>query len=216
MQHKLVHFLHSPSLAVNLGVCTIWIRLGYAVMFSFAITQPIPDDSLCKIFMSEPSAKKQKTKANVQIPSAIKLQEKFMVEQRRHFHQHPELSFQEVETAKHIAGILRKWGLTVYEKIGRTGVVGVLKGGKGEGPCVMLRADMDALPLQEIDSSLNGSYKSKVKDVMHACGHDGHMAILLGACKALVAVQNQLKGHVKFCFQPAEEGYGGAKVMIED
>eukprot|EP00457_Paulinella_chromatophora_P008002 gb/GEZN01008029.1/.p1 GENE.gb/GEZN01008029.1/~~gb/GEZN01008029.1/.p1 ORF type:complete len:413 (-),score=61.80 gb/GEZN01008029.1/:236-1474(-) len=165
--------------------------------------------------MSEPVSKKQKTEVTpaIHAPPEIKEQETYMVEQRRHFHKYPELSFQEVKTAKHIADQLRNMGMQVYEKIGRTGVVAVLKGEKGAGPCILLRADMDALPLQE---TADKEYKSVNKDVMHACGHDGHMAILLGAAKALCLKKASLKGHVKFCFQPAEEGYHGAREMIQD
>lgn len=136
-----------------------------------------------------------------------------MVENRRWFHAHPELSFQEVNTALHIAEILRSYGIEeIYERIGRTGVVGIIKGGK-PGPCIALRADIDALPIIETATI---DYKSKNEGVMHACGHDGHITGLLAAAKLLWAERAQLAGTVKLIFQPAEEGYGGAPEMIKD
>jgi amidohydrolase len=138
---------------------------------------------------------------------------------RRAFHAAPELSFQEVQTAADVASILRSFGMTeVFERCGRTGVVGLIRGGGGDGPCILLRADMDALPLQESGSPavLAGGFVSLTPGVMHACGHDGHMASLLGAAKVLWGMRGSLRGTVKLCFQPAEEGYGGAREMIKD
>lgn len=134
---------------------------------------------------------------------------------RRHFHSTPELSFQEVATAARIAAELRSYpGIdAVLEGCGRTGVVGLIHGGAGAGPCIAMRADMDALPIQE-ESAL--PYASKTASVMHACGHDGHCAGLLAAAKVLAARKASLRGTVKLMFQPAEEGYGGAKEMIAD
>lgn len=139
----------------------------------------------------------------------------WMVQLRRHFHAHPELSFQEHATAERIAEELR--GLPgvsdVVEGCGRTGVVALIRGGAGPGPCVLLRADMDALPLQETGDC---PFISTKPGVMHACGHDAHVAALLGAAKVLGAAAAGLRGVVKLCFQPAEEGFGGAREMIKD
>ena len=135
-----------------------------------------------------------------------------IVATRRHIHQRPELAFAEYETAKLIAEQLTAMGMEVATEVGRTGVVGLLHGAV-EGPCIALRADMDGLPIQETGDL---SFKSQNEGVMHACGHDGHMAILLGAAKVLSDMRDQLRGSVKFIFQPAEEGGGGARFMIED
>ena len=139
----------------------------------------------------------------------------FMVQLRRHFHAHPELSFQEHATAARVAEVLR--GLPgvseVKEGVGRTGVVAMIYGGAGAGPCIGLRADMDALPLQETGDC---PFISQSPSVMHACGHDGHMAALLGAASALGATAASLRGSIKLIFQPAEEGFGGAREMIQD
>ncbi len=131
---------------------------------------------------------------------------------RREFHQNPELGFEEVETAKKVADYLTRLGLDVETGIARTGVVGILKGDL-PGPVIALRADMDALPIIE---KTGVEYASKVSGKMHACGHDGHMAMLLGTAKILSQLRSQLKGTVKFIFQPAEEGLGGAQPMIEE
>jgi len=131
---------------------------------------------------------------------------------RRDFHKHPELSFQEKRTSEIVAKKLESYGIEVLRHIGKTGVVGILKGDK-PGPCIALRADMDALPIQETSDVV---YKSVNKGVMHACGHDAHTAMLLGAAEVLSKLKSKIKGTVKFIFQPAEEGYGGAKFMIED
>ncbi|GAB6935189.1 N-acetyl amino acid acetylase SndC [Calditerricola yamamurae] len=136
-----------------------------------------------------------------------------MVGWRRHFHMHPELSFQEVETPKRIAELQRSFGLAVREGVGGRGVVAVLEGAS-PGPTVALRADFDALPIQD---EKEVPYRSRVPGVMHACGHDAHTAILLGVAKALCAVRDRLPGRVVFIHQFAEEVTpGGAKAMIED
>lgn len=132
---------------------------------------------------------------------------------RRKIHAEPELSFKEFNTAKFVAAELRKMGLSVRTHVGGNGVVGILEG-KKEGKVVALRADMDALPvLEEVDLP----FKSKNVGVMHACGHDTHVAMLLGAAMLLSKRREELCGTVKFLFQPAEEdgGIGGAKPMIE-
>jgi amidohydrolase len=130
---------------------------------------------------------------------------------RRDFHSHPELGFCEVRTAGIIAKELCNSGLEVRTGVGGTGVVALLEGTK-PGPVVLVRADMDALPITE-DSS--AQYASQNPGVMHACGHDGHTAILLTVARILTAHRDQLSGTVKFMFQPAEEGMGGAEKMIE-
>lgn len=107
---------------------------------------------------------------------------------------------------------LAEFGIDVQTEVGRTGVVGTLTGNK-EGPCIALRADMDALPMQETGDA---EYKSVNDGVMHACGHDGHTAMLLGAAQVLSQKKDQINGSVKFIFQPAEEGDGGAQYMIKD
>ena len=144
---------------------------------------------------------------------------------RRDFHQNPELGNEEVRTAKIVADHLRKLGIEVQEKVAYTGVVGVLKGGK-PGPVVALRADMDALPVTErvdvpFKSNVMTEYNGQKTGVMHACGHDGHTAILMGVAEVLAGVRENLSGTVKFIFQPAEEGvYNGkpfgADLMIKE
>jgi amidohydrolase len=131
---------------------------------------------------------------------------------RRDFHMHPELGFEEVRTAAIVADRLRRLGYEVRTGVGQTGVVGILRSGK-PGQTILLRADMDALPLQE-ESGFD--YASTVAGKMHACGHDGHVAILLGAAQMIVERKDALAGSIVLCFQPAEEGKGGAKAMIED
>ena len=130
---------------------------------------------------------------------------------RRDFHQHPELSFKEYRTAETISKYLDSFGINHNTNIGKTGIVGEIN--FGDGPTIALRADMDALPIQETG---NLEYKSKNEGVMHACGHDGHMAILLGAANVLSQSKIIKQGKVRFIFQPAEEGGGGARYMIED
>jgi amidohydrolase len=130
---------------------------------------------------------------------------------RRDIHAHPELGFEEDRTAGLVADRLRAFGCEVHTGIGKTGVVGVLRVGGGKG-AVGLRADMDALPIQEANSF---AHRSKRDGKMHACGHDGHTTMLLGAAKYLAETRN-FDGTVHFIFQPAEEGIGGAQAMIAD
>jgi amidohydrolase len=144
---------------------------------------------------------------------------------RRDIHQNPELSNRELRTAKLVADQLRKLGIEVKTGVAKTGVVGLLKGGK-PGPVVALRADMDALPvIEESDlpfkSTVKTEYLGQPVGVMHACGHDAHVAILLGVAEALAGVRDQIPGTVKFIFQPAEEGpppgeTGGAPLMVAE
>lgn len=131
---------------------------------------------------------------------------------RRDLHEHPETGFEEDRTSDLIASLLASWDIEVHRDIGGTGVVGVLEGQGGEGKTIGLRADMDALPIQE-ETSL--SYRSKFDGRFHGCGHDGHVAILLGAARYLAETRD-FPGRVIFIFQPAEEGLGGAKAMLED
>ena len=131
---------------------------------------------------------------------------------RRDFHQHPELGFEEFETGKKVANFLANLGIEVQTGVAKTGVLGVLRGGK-PGPVIALRADMDALPIVE---KTGAEYASTVEGKSHACGHDGHTAILLGVAKVLNELRAELPGTIKFIFQPAEEGPGGALPMIEE
>lgn len=135
-----------------------------------------------------------------------------IINTRRDFHKYPELSFKEFRTSKIVAEKLKNFGIETKKNIGKTGVVGILKGEKN-GPTIALRADMDALPIQETNDI---SYKSVNKGIMHACGHDAHTAMLLGAAEALSKMRHEIKGEIRFIFQPAEEGFGGAKYMIKD
>ena len=139
---------------------------------------------------------------------------------RRDFHQHPELGNQETRTSKVIADELRKLGYEVTTGVAGTGVVGVLKGGR-PGPVVALRSDMDALPVTEqgdlpFRSKATANWNGQQVGVMHACGHDNHMAIQLGTATVLAKLRDRLPGTVKLIFQPAEEGPGGAEPMIKE
>ncbi|MEB2781877.1 amidohydrolase [Algoriphagus sp. C2-6-M1] len=148
-----------------------------------------------------------------------------VIEWRRDFHMHPELGNQEFRTAKKVADHLRSLGIEVTENVAVTGVVGILKGGK-PGPTVALRADMDALPVTERNDlpfkSINtATYNGQETGVMHACGHDSHIAILMGVAEVLASMKNDLEGTVKFIFQPAEEGVydaeiAGAELMVKE
>jgi hippurate hydrolase len=136
---------------------------------------------------------------------------------RRDIHAHPELGLEEHRTAALVARKLREWGVEVHEGVGRTGVVGVIRGGRAaegrnDGPRIGLRADMDALPMQEANAF---AHASTHPGRMHACGHDGHTTMLLAAAKYLAATRN-FDGTVHLIFQPGEEGAGGALAMLED
>lgn len=134
-----------------------------------------------------------------------------LVARRRDLHMWPELSFKEIRTSRIVADELRTLGLEVTTGVAETGVVGLLLGAL-PGPTILVRADMDALPVQERNTL---SFNSRVPGVMHACGHDAHAAILLAAARVLSTLRANLPGNVKFIFQPAEEDEGGAKLMIE-
>src|ERR1700721_290073 len=130
---------------------------------------------------------------------------------RRDIHAHPELGLEEVRTADIVARKLEEWGIEVHRGVGVTGVVGVLRNGNGQ-PSVALRADMEALPILEATGLPHASQNA---GRMHACGHDGHTTMLLGAAKYLAETRN-FNGTVNFIFQPAEEGLGGALAMLKD
>ncbi len=135
-----------------------------------------------------------------------------LVELRRHFHMHPETAREEHATAARIAEHLRRTGLEVQEHVGGTGVVGVLRGSR-PGRTLLIRADIDALPVEERNET---EYVSRVPGKMHACGHDGHIAIALVLAEVLASRREELRGNVKFAFQPAEEQVMGAAPMVAD
>ena len=147
----------------------------------------------------------------INIRSEINDIQNSIFEWRRDFHQYPELSFQEFRTADLIAKELKSMGLEPKPNIGKTGIIADLI--FGDGPMIALRADMDALPIQETSGL---PFASKNDGIMHACGHDGHMAMLLATAKVLTQKKNLFNGKVRFIFQPAEEGGGGARYMIKD
>lgn len=136
-----------------------------------------------------------------------------LVELRRYFHERPETAFEERETARDIAERLRRSGLEVMEGVGKTGVVGLLRGEAGPGKTLLVRADIDALPVTEANDA---PYRSRNQGKMHACGHDAHIAIALTLADVLGRHRGELAGNVKFAFQPAEELAAGAKPMIAD
>ena len=138
--------------------------------------------------------------------------EPWLIKIRRSIHRNPELGFKEFNTAALITKFLKSWGLEVQEKVGITGVVGTLRG-KSSKPVIALRADMDALPIQDKKTV---DYKSEVDGIMHACGHDAHVTMLLGAAYILSKFKETLRGTIIFIFQPAEEGPGGAQLMIDE
>jgi amidohydrolase len=136
-----------------------------------------------------------------------------LVRYRRHFHTHPELSLQERETGDFLERELRDAGFAeIRSGVGGTGVLATLQGER-PGPVTLLRADMDGLPVEELNDV---AYRSVNPGVMHACGHDGHMAILLSSARELARRRGEIAGTLVFCFQPGEEGYAGNKLMIDD
>src|SRR5690242_13150063 len=148
-----------------------------------------------------------------------------VIEWRRDFHEHPELSNREFKTSAKVAEHLKALGIEVQTGVAKTGVVGILKGAK-PGPVIALRADMDALPVTERNdlafaSKEKTTFNGQETGVMHACGHDAHVAILMSVAEILAKNKNDLKGTVKFIFQPAEEGppageEGGAALMVKE
>ncbi|RUV36166.1 M20 aminoacylase family protein [Mesorhizobium sp. M7A.F.Ca.MR.148.00.0.0] len=145
------------------------------------------------------------------VPSVQQLETE-MTAWRRHLHANPELGFEEFETTRFVADKLRSWGIETTEGVGRTGVVGTLRGRLGAGRSLGIRADMDALPMTEARPL---PHASRIPGRMHGCGHDGHTTMLLGAASAL-ARSPDFAGTVHFIFQPAEEGRGGALAMLND
>jgi len=158
------------------------------------------------------------------VDAALSAVQPRIIDWRRDLHQNPELSNREFRTSKLVAEHLRKLGMQVETGVAYTGVVGVLKGGK-PGPTIALRADMDGLPVTELTdvpfrSRVTTEYRGQQVGVMHACGHDSHVAILMGIAEAFTAARDELPGTIVFLFQPAEEGapegeQGGAKLMLE-
>lgn len=165
------------------------------------------------------------TRTDAEVDRRARAIEEKVVAWRRDIHQHPELGNREFRTSKLVAEHLQRLGLEVKTGVGHTGVVGILRGGK-PGPVVALRADMDALPVaEEVDlpfkSTVRATYNGQDVGVMHACGHDNHVAILMGVAEILTGMRQQLQGTVKFVFQPAEEGAptgeeGGAALMLKE
>ncbi|MGI8635055.1 MAG: amidohydrolase, partial [Segetibacter sp.] len=168
------------------------------------------------------SASTQNTSVRSKVSQSADRLESQVVAWRRDFHEHPELGNNEIRTASIVAKHLQSLGIEVKTGVAKTGVVGILKGGK-PGPVVVLRADMDGLPVIErtpvpFASKVKTMYNGQEVGVMHACGHDTHVAILMGVAEILSSMKNELKGTVKFIFQPAEEGVppgemGGAEQM---
>lgn len=165
------------------------------------------------------------TKLQAKIDLQAKEMESKVIEWRRHLHQYPELSNRETKTAAYVAEHLKSLGIEVQTGVAKTGVVGLLKGGK-PGPVIALRADMDALPVTERNSLPFASkerttFNGQETGVMHACGHDSHVAILMAVAEVLSKNKSDLKGTIKFIFQPAEEGppageEGGAGLMVKE
>jgi len=171
------------------------------------------------VLLGQPASIKKKS-----MTSAEKVEQK-MIEWRHTIHQNPELSNREFKTAEMVAAHLESLGIEIQKEVALTGVVGILKGGK-PGPVIGLRADMDALPVTErVDipwkSTVMSSYNGIETGVMHACGHDTHVAILMATAEVLAGMKEDIRGTVKFVFQPAEEGAppgeeGGAKLMVKE
>ena len=181
--------------------------------------------STLALLLAAGSAKAQAVDA-ASVDAAVQRVTPRVVDWRRDFHQHPELGFAETRSAAVIADHLRSLGLEVRTGVGKTGVIGVLRGAR-PGRVVALRADMDALPVQEATgldfaSTATGTYMGNTVPVAHACGHDMHMAMLMGAAEVLAGMKDQIPGTVVFVFQPAEEGAppgepkGGAALMIAE
>src|SRR5690606_14654116 len=171
-------------------------------------------------------AQSKRSKGNEEkILKAVNAIEPKCIAWRRQIHQNPELGNREFKTAKLVADHLRSLGNEVKEGVAKTGVIGILRGAK-PGPCVALRADMDALPVTEranleFASKVKTTYMGSEVGVMHACGHDTHVAMLMSVAEILAGMKSELSGTVKFIFQPAEEGppageEGGAKLMVEE
>ncbi|RJG21405.1 amidohydrolase [Massilia cavernae] len=191
---------------------------------------PLLPAALTAVFLCSHASAAAPGASEQQVRQRAAAVEQQLIKWRRDIHQHPELGDQEHRTAKLVADHLRQLGLEVRTGIGRTGVVGILKGGK-PGKTVALRADMDALPVKEpaglpFASKAKGIYQGAEVDVMHACGHDAHTAMLMATATVLAGMRESLAGNVMFIFQPAEEGSStllpgtgkewGAKLMLDE
>ena len=178
---------------------------------------------LCALAITTSAQVSPKLQAKIDLQA--KEMESKVIEWRRHIHQYPELSNRETKTAAYVAEHLKSLGIEIQAGVAKTGVVGLLKGGK-PGPVIALRADMDALPVTERNSLAFASkekttFNGQETGVMHACGHDSHVAILMAVAEVLSKNKSELKGTVKFIFQPAEEGppageEGGAALMVKE
>ena len=185
---------------------------SHALAAAALILSAAASPAIAQVKAADPLAAEIETRMTAVMPKVVAW--------RRDIHEHPELSNQETRTAALVEKHLRALGLEVQPNVGKTGVIGILRGGK-PGPVVALRADMDALPVTEL---VDLPYKSKVRTmyngqevgVMHACGHDNHVAIMMGTAEVLAGMKERIPGTVKFIFQPAEEGLGGAEAMIAD
>jgi amidohydrolase len=182
--------------------------------------------ALLASFGVAPASALEPSPVTARIDAALAANQPKLIEWRRHLHQNPELGNREVETAKFVAERLRSFGLEPRTGVAKTGVVAVIEGGR-PGPVVALRADMDALPVtEEVDlpfaSKATSTWEGKTVGVMHACGHDTHVAMLLDAAQALVSVRKDLPGKVVLVFQPAEESVpaaeqpAGAELMLKE
>ena len=189
------------------------VRSTFVGLALLAAGQPV----MAQSGSSDPLAREVETRLTAVMPKVIAW--------RRDIHQHPELGNREVRTAKLVANHLRSLGIEVQTEVGVTGVVGLLRGGRA-GPVVALRADMDALPVTELvdlpfKSTVRTIYNGAEVGVMHACGHDNHVAILMGVAEIFAGMRAQIPGTIKFIFQPAEEGppageEGGAPLMVKE
>ncbi len=193
----------------------------------FVVTAAVPGMNLTRTAAAQNSnnAANPAATATARISALADAIEPRVIEWRRHLHENPELSNREFNTAKMVAEHLESLGIEVETGVAHTGVVGLLKGAHA-GPVVALRADMDALPVQErvdlpFKSTVTSEYRGETVPVMHACGHDTHVAMLMGAAEILAGMRDELHGTVKFLFQPAEEGpppgeEGGAELMTKE
>jgi amidohydrolase len=202
------------TLTIHLHVADRPALLRAAILLTFAALATVP----------RPAVAQQRAPAD-EIDRRLAQVMPKVIAWRRDFHEHPELSNRETRTAKIVADHLRSLGIEVREHVAKTGVVGVLRGGK-PGPVVALRADMDALPVtEEVDlpfrSIVKATFGGQAVGVMHACGHDAHTAMLMGTAEILAGMRAQIPGTVTFIFQPAEEGpppgeLGGASLMVSE
>ena len=185
---------------------------SHALAAAALILSAAASPAVAQVKAADPLAAEIETRMTAVMPKVVAW--------RRDIHEHPELSTQETRTAALVEKHLRALGLEVQPNVGKTGVIGILRGGK-PGPVVALRADMDALPVTELvdlpfKSKVRTMYNGQEVGVMHACGHDNHVAIMMGTAEVLAGMKERIPGTVKFIFQPAEEGLGGAEAMIAD